>query len=83
MDDDTDQYPPGSIESSIGTLSLSQVLAALATAHLAEADGVAGSGVLVSPAMAAPGTADILLQLQSMNPVDTSWSLKPARVRPE
>jgi len=74
---------PGSFRTSIGTLNLAQLLRALAVARVAQEEDWVGDGVYIDPAAGLPETASLLIELGAMNAADTSWSLKPARIRVE
>lgn len=74
---------PDQVSSSIGLLNLAQVLRALATMHIAQVERLEGNGVQIQPALGTPETAALIEQLGTYHEVETSWSLKPARVRVE
>ncbi len=74
---------PSGFATTFGTINTAQALYVLAAAYAATADGQTVHGVVVPASDPAPGTADILADLTALAPIDSAWSLKPARIRPE
>jgi len=64
-------------------LNLAQALHALAQGYAAQFAGLSTGTVLIEPSPATPpSTTPIVEGLDCLTPVDTAWSLKPARLDP-